>query len=182
MARRNKESNDWTVSLLDIQSNDHVLEVGFGPGLSVRSAAKLASHGFVAGIDHSETMVREAGKVNSQEIQSGRIELKKADVSSIPYNDDTFDKVFAVNIIYLWPDLAKTVQELRRVMRPGGLLALYLAPLELVDKLGLRRSSLFTIHEVDDVVRVLRNAGFTNTAVGTRVLTDGTARCVLATK
>ena len=38
MARQNKESNDWTVSLLNIQPNDHVLEVGFGPGLAIKSA------------------------------------------------------------------------------------------------------------------------------------------------
>lgn len=178
MAGQNKESNDWTVSLLDIQPNDHVLEVGFGPGLAIKSAAQLASDGFVAGIDFSETMVKQASKLNFQGIESGRIELKNADVSSIPYNSEAFDKVFAVNIIYLWPDLVSTVQELRRVLRPGGLLALYLAPLELVNKLGLRRSRLFTIHEVDDVVRVLREAGFTNTRVETKVLGDGTARCV----
>jgi len=176
------ESNDWTVSLLDIQPNDRVLEVGFGPGLAVRSAAKLASQGFVAGIDHSETMVREAGKLNAQGIQSGRIELKKADVSSIPYNDDSFDKVFAVNVIYLWPDLEKTVRELGRVLRPGGLLALYLAPRELIDKLALGRSPLFTIYAADDVVQVLRDARFTNIAVETRTLPEGIARCVLARK
>src|SRR5437899_9533240 len=37
LARRNKEANDWTVSLLDIQPTDRVLEIGFGPGLAVRS-------------------------------------------------------------------------------------------------------------------------------------------------
>ncbi len=182
LARGNKESNDWTVSLLGIQPKDHVLEVGFGPGMAINSAAKLASDGFVAGIDHSETMVKQASKLNSQGIESGRIELEKADVSSIPYSDETFDKVFAVNIIYLWPDLASPVQQLRRVMRPGGLLALYLAPLELVDKLGLRRSPLFTIHEVDDVLGTLRRAGFTNVRVETKVLSDGTAKCVLTRK
>ena len=182
MARRNAESNDWTVSLLDIQPRDRVLEVGFGPGLAIRSAAGRASDGFVAGVDHSETMLREASELNSQGIQTGRIELRKADASSIPYDEGTFDKVLAVNVIYLWPDLARTVRELRRVMRPGGLLALYLAPLERIDELGLRRSPLFTIHGVDDVVRVLLGAGFANPRVETRVLRDGTARCVLARK
>ena len=182
MARGNQESNEWTLSLLEIQPYDHVLEVGFGPGQSIRSAAERASHGFVAGIDHSETMVREASKLNSQAIQSGRVELKRADVSSIPYTDDVFDKVFAVNVIYLWPDVAKPVRELRRVLKPGGLLALYLAPLELVDKLGLRRSPLFTIHGPDDVIEVLRNAGFIHPEVETKALRDGTAKCVLARK
>ncbi len=182
LARGNIESNDWTVSLLGIQPKDRVLEVGFGPGLAIKSAGELASEGWVAGIDHSETMVKQASKLNSRAIEGGRIELRRADVSSMPYNDEAFDKVFAVNIIYLWPDLESPVKELRRVMRPGGLLALYLAPLELVDKLGLRRSPLFTIHGVDDVFGALREADFTDVRVETKVLSDGTAKCVLTSK
>jgi len=51
-----------------------------------------------------------------------------------------------------------------------------------VDKLGLRRSPLFTIHGPDDVIEVLRNAGFIHPEVETKALRDGTAKCVLARK
>src|SRR5438093_13726255 len=81
MARGNQESNQWTLSLLEIQPYDHVLEVGFGPGQSIRSAAERASHGFVTRVHHSETMVRDAGKLNSPPIQSGPVQLKRADIA-----------------------------------------------------------------------------------------------------
>ena len=182
MARQNKESNDWTISLLNVQPDDHVLEVGFGPGLAIKSVSQIASKGFVAGIDFSRAMVQQASKLNASEVKAGRVELRNADVYSIPYDDDSFGKVFAVNVIYLWPNLPSVVSELKRVMKTGGILALYAAPIELVDKMGLRKSLLFTIHKLDDVAGALNKAGFAKVWVETEALSIGTANCVLAEK
>ncbi len=182
MARQNKESNDWTISLLNIQAEDHVLEVGFGPGVAIKSVSQMTTKGFVAGIDFSKAMVQQASKLNQSEIKSGRVELKIADVSSIPYDGESFDKIFAVNVIYLWPNLPSVVNELKRVMKTGGILALYAAPIELVDKMGLRKSLLFTIHKLDDVAGALNEAGFAKVWVETEALSIGTANCVLAEK
>ena len=55
--RSNIERNRWTVGLLDIQETDHVLELGFGPGLAIEQVARLATKGRVVGIDHSALMV-----------------------------------------------------------------------------------------------------------------------------
>lgn len=71
MARQNKESNDWTVSLLDVLPTDRILEVGFGPGAAVKSVAELTPEGFVAGIDFSETMVQQAGRLNAAGVAAG---------------------------------------------------------------------------------------------------------------
>jgi len=51
--RSNIERNRWTVDLLQIGETDAVLEIGFGPGLSVAHVARLAPRGRVLGIDHS---------------------------------------------------------------------------------------------------------------------------------
>lgn len=67
-------------------------------------------------------------------------------------------------------------------MKPKGILALYMAPPEMMDKLGVRRSPLFTLYDVDDVVRVLEEAGFGEVSVKTEALAVGTASCVLAKK
>ncbi len=186
MARQNKESNDWTISLLHIKPDDHVLEVGFGPGVAIKSVSEQATRGFVAGIDFSKAMVQQASRLNAVEIKEGRVELKNADVLSIPYNDDSFDKIFAVNVIYLWPDLPSVVNELKRVMKSGGILALYAASLELVVKMGLRKSPLFTIHKLDDVTAALNESGFTKVWIETETfssgLSSGKVNCVLAEK
>ncbi len=186
MARQNKESNDWTISLLNVQAEDHVLEVGFGPGAAIKSVSQMASKGFVAGIDFSGTMVQQASKLNQSEIKSGRVELKIADVSSIPYDGDSFDKIFAVNVIYLWPDLLSTMKELKRVMKPGGILALYAASLKMVEKMGLRQSPLFTIHKTDDITKALEKAGFAKVWMEKETLNEafssGEVICVLGEK
>src|SRR5678816_1773756 len=91
MARGNVYEARWTVSLLDLQPESRVLEIGFGPGVSTHHAAEIAANGFVAGIDHSESMVRAARKRNAAGIQAGRIELKQGDVASLPYPAASFD-------------------------------------------------------------------------------------------
>lgn len=182
MGRQNKESNDWTISLLDIKPDDRVLEVGFGPGLAIQSAVQMASNGFVAGIDFSQAMLQQANKLNIVKIKEGRIELKNADVRAIPYNEDSFNKVFAVNVIYLWPDLPVVLKELKRVMKSGGILALYFASLDLVDKMGFRQSPLFTIHNPNKVADALNGAGFTRVWIETSTLSNDTVNCVLAAK
>lgn len=126
MARLNRERNAWTVELLDVQPADHVLEVGFGPGLAIEQVAELAVDGFVAGIDHSETMVRQAGKRNATAISDGRVELRRSSASSLPYADAVFDKVYAVNS--MWPEAIDSLREMHRVLKTGGLVAIALQP------------------------------------------------------
>ena len=46
----------------------------------------------------------------------------------MPYQDDQFDKVFAINCAQFWKDSAKTLTEVRRVTKPGGWLALAVQP------------------------------------------------------
>jgi ubiquinone/menaquinone biosynthesis C-methylase UbiE len=58
MARMSVKLNAWAVSKLDVQPDDHVLEVGFGPRLALQKIAEQAPQWWVAGIDPSNVMVR----------------------------------------------------------------------------------------------------------------------------
>lgn len=66
MARNNRERNEWVVSLMEVQPNDRILEIGFGPGVAIEKLSYLVTTGFVAGIDASEIMVRQARKRNAR--------------------------------------------------------------------------------------------------------------------
>ena len=61
----NRKRNSWVVSLLDVQPDDRVLEIGFGPGLAILELSRIAHEGYVCGIDHSELMVRRRGGVTA---------------------------------------------------------------------------------------------------------------------
>ena len=67
------------VALLDVQPQDHILEIGFGPGLVIRELARRATDGFVLGIDRSEVMVRQAAVRNRRcRPRSSRVATRSA--------------------------------------------------------------------------------------------------------
>jgi SAM-dependent methyltransferase len=96
---KNRERNAWTISMLNIQPDDQVLEIGFGPGQALQEVAKLAPNGFVAGIDLSDEMVAQASKRNAVAIRSGRVLLQQGSEAPLPFEDSKFNKAFAVNSI-----------------------------------------------------------------------------------
>ena len=71
----NRRRSLFTLELLDIRPDDHVFEIGFGPGLSTARAAQLASLGKVVGMDHSELMLAQAKRRNAAAIRASRVEL-----------------------------------------------------------------------------------------------------------
>jgi ubiquinone/menaquinone biosynthesis C-methylase UbiE len=122
MARMNEECGAWVTELLEIGPNESVLEVGFGPGVVIQRLSNLA--GYVAGIDPSQEMVRQAGARNAKAIGSGRVDLRQGLAESLPFDDDTFGKAIAINSMHVWPDAAAGLREIRRVLKPGGRIGL----------------------------------------------------------
>jgi ubiquinone/menaquinone biosynthesis C-methylase UbiE len=137
MARTNQQCAGWVIDLLDIQPNDRVLEVGFGPGVGIQLLARSASAGYVAGVDYSEEMVDQATARNVKVIESGRVDLRLGSVESLPFEDNTFDKTLAINSMQVWPDTVAGLREMRRVIRSGGRIALAFTPYSGQPKSGL---------------------------------------------
>ena len=118
------EMTDWGLSHIAIGKNDTILDVGCGGGGTIRKLATMAAGGKVHGIDYSEESVRISTKSNRKLIEAGRVEIRHGSVSSLPYPDDVFDLVTAVESHYFWPDLANDMREIWRVLKPGGMLML----------------------------------------------------------
>jgi ubiquinone/menaquinone biosynthesis C-methylase UbiE len=97
MARMNQQCAAWVIDLLNIQSHERVLEVGFGPGVGIQLLARAASAGYVAGVDASEAMVEQATARNVQAIECGRVDLRHGSVERLLFADHTFDKALAMN-------------------------------------------------------------------------------------
>lgn len=130
MAHRpsNRERNWRTLELLDIRPQHRVLEIGFGPGVALAWAAERARHGHVAGIDHSERMLRMAARRNAAAIAAGRVELYLASVETMPVFVQRFDKAYAVNVHQFWSDAEAMLACIAAVLRPGATLALTVQP------------------------------------------------------
>jgi len=128
MARTNRRCAVWVVDLLCIQPNDRVLEVGFGPGVGIELLSKAVPTGYVAGVDASMEMVDQATARNAQAIESGRVELRHGCAENIPFEDNTFDKILAINSMQVWPDVVAGLREMQRVLKAGGKIALGFTP------------------------------------------------------
>jgi len=127
MAWEHRALTNWAIGFMDIRSTDHVLDVGCGPGMAIKLMSITTVDGFVAGVDHSEIMVQQALKRNAAFVQAGLVEIKHGDVSALPYDDESFDKIIAVETFYFWPEHVASLREVLRVMKPGGSMALAMA-------------------------------------------------------
>jgi len=120
-AQGHKPLTRWAIEFLDVQPTDRVLDIGCGGGMAIKRLAQVTVEGFVAGVDYSENMVQQALRRNAAAVRAGRVEIRHGNVAALPYDDESFDKVIAVETFYFWPDKVANLREVRRVMRPGGL-------------------------------------------------------------
>ena len=161
MSERTTIDAEWTVSLLNIQPKSRILEIGFGGGVSTQLASKYAPRGFVAGIDHSITMVQVARKRNADAIKTGHMELNQGDAASVPYPDESFDIVFSLHSIYFWNNPVECLGGFRRVLKPGGLLAITIQPKNKWQKERID-SPAMTLFFGNQIGEMFSSAGFQN--------------------
>ncbi|MGE0542550.1 MAG: class I SAM-dependent methyltransferase [Dehalococcoidia bacterium] len=184
MAAANAGMNRFTVQLMEVQPDDRILEIGFGPGNLIRRLAEGTSCATVAGVDPSDVMLAQASKRNAAAIDDGRVQLQTGTISSLPYPDAGFTKVCSVNTIYFWPDPASDLREVHRVLQPGG--RCYLT-FRVKHRAGRRPTVRVTRDGIADepvaqTVAALRAAGFTGIRSKMRRFLFVTAMCLVAEK
>jgi SAM-dependent methyltransferase len=180
MARANAALNSWTLSLLDLQPADRVLELGCGPGYALRQAAELASEGLIGGIDHSPAALRQARSRNRAAIRAGRVELRQGDVSEpLPYESACFDAAYAVQLLYFLSDPLPVLRELRRVLRPDGRLAMSVRAAETLAQSRFAQGEVYTLWSEAEIEAWFRDAGFSSARVEHASFKRGPAICVL---
>jgi SAM-dependent methyltransferase len=169
----NRRRNAWAVALLEVERDDRVLEIGFGPGIAIRELARLAPDGHVCGLDHSEVMVRQAARRNADGVRRGRVELRLGSVERVPAFEVPFDKILAVNALQFWDQPVEPLRELRRVLRSGGRIAIAFQPR------GPGASDHAARTRGQQIATALRDAGFSHVRLQTLKLKPAVV-CALA--
>lgn len=160
-------TNDKALALLELKQGDRVLDVDCGHGRTIKRAAEtVGGDGFVGGIDASEAMLRIATRRCQRLIDAGRAQLTLADSASIPYPDESFDKVVTVHTLYFWNDPRRHLRELHRVLRPEGRLVVGFHPRGMVTTRSCPES-VYTLYEVGEVGSLLREVDFTDVSFQT---------------
>ncbi|PID94218.1 MAG: methyltransferase type 11 [Bacteroidetes bacterium] len=93
-----------------------VLEVGTGTGLIAKKIADRVQH--VEATDFSEEMIATAQKT----AYPSNIHFSCANIFKLPFDNQTFDVVVASNMLHIIPEPEKAMTEIKRVLKPNGLL------------------------------------------------------------
>ncbi|HEY3230135.1 MAG TPA: class I SAM-dependent methyltransferase [Roseiflexaceae bacterium] len=112
---------------------------------------------------------------NAAAIRAGRVDLRHGSAAALPYRDNTFDKAFAVNSMHHWPDTTAGLSELRRVLKPGGLVAITEQPRGAVDEAAVREIA-------EKLMAKLSAAGFRQIRMEFRPMRRATSTCALGVK
>ena len=98
-----------------------LLDVGCGPGTITMDLARLIAPGVATGCDSAPTVLAEA-RLAAEDAGVGAV-FELADVSALPYADGNFDVVHAHQVLQHLADPVGALREMRRVCRPGGIIA-----------------------------------------------------------
>jgi arsenite methyltransferase len=103
---------------LALREGERVLDVGSGPGLlAYEMAASVGPKGRVCGIDISDDMLAMSRKRCTGQPWT---EFRRADATSLPYPDDSFDAAASTQVYEYVKDVPVALAGLYRVVRPGG--------------------------------------------------------------
>jgi len=102
---------------MQLAPTDNVLDVGCGAGWLSRMLAERVPEGRVVGMDISDEMIRRA---RSASVDIDNLMFVVGEVDEIPWEAGFFTKAVSVESAYYWPDPARGLREIFRVLREGG--------------------------------------------------------------
>jgi len=160
MNEGNKPLYDLTFSSMNLSDGDTVLEIGFGNGFHFTEFLSLKNNLTLYGIDYSKEMVDQATTANRELIKSGQIFLAEGSSNRLPYEDQTFDKVFCNMVIYFWKDPREHLKEIYRVLKLDGKFYTGMRTKKSMQELPFTQYG-FNLYSVDEWEAIVKSHGFT---------------------
>ncbi|TAN20619.1 MAG: methyltransferase domain-containing protein [Acidobacteria bacterium] len=118
MARHHRAITERMFARIGFAPGDRVLDLGCGSGWATRLAAeRVGPQGLAVGVDVSDAMIAQAADAESP-LHNTRFVASPAD--HIPWSNNFFRSVFSVESFYYYPDPRAVLDELKRVLVPGG--------------------------------------------------------------
>lgn len=159
MANETAADNARAIAMLDVQSDDRVLDVGTGHGRSLGAISALASNGVTTGIDTSGVMLAIAEKRNRALIRKGLVGLQRASSDDLPLETASFDKAMAIHTLYFWQPAEPHLKSIARVLRPRGRFVLGFRPADDTAVTEQFPANVYTFRTIAEVEAALATAG-----------------------
>lgn len=152
--------------LLSLSPGDGVLDVACGPGNFSREFAYVVGDtGLAVGIDASLPMIQRAvGDRRNTNVDN--LVFVRGDATELPFRKQSFDAVCCFAALHLFADPFEALDSMRRVLAPGGRIALFTTchgrsgPVRSIESLAARQGGLH-MFEQDELVTALEKRGFT---------------------
>lgn len=155
---------------LQLSPDDHLLEIGCGGGAFLELALERGCQ--ATAVDHSSEMVELARRNNRETIDEGRLQVKEAGAEALPFDDETFTCATIAKVLGLLTDPVAALEELHRVLEPGGRIVVEGSDPELRGTVAAPEplASRLTFYESDDLKEIAQEAGFEELEVVRRTL------------
>jgi SAM-dependent methyltransferase len=161
--RGNRPLIEATLDGVALAPSTRLLDVGFGGGLLLELAHRRGVRALV-GIDPSEEAVARL-RARARALADAEVRADVGVVEALPLADGSFDVVASTNTVYFWPDPARALAELHRVLRPGGLLTLGYSSADKLRRFGSITRHGFRFHDDAALVGAAAGAGFADIRV-----------------
>lgn len=159
MNEGNKFINELSYKALSLQEWDNILEIGPGNGAFVSELIEPFEYVGYTGLDYSEEMVEEAKKQNANLISRGRVRFMQGDLAEMNFKNNAFNKIITVNTLYFWPEPAKNLGELHRILADDGKLIIGIRPKRNMVNLPITEFG-FTMYSKEEVISFLEAGNF----------------------
>jgi ubiquinone/menaquinone biosynthesis C-methylase UbiE len=170
----------WAAKLIELSElapGEQVLDVACGTGIVARLAAKhVGSSGRITGLDLNPRMLAVARSASSD--TKPEIEWREGSAMDLPFEENTFDAVFCQFSLQYFPDRRHALQQMRRVLKPGGRVLLNLPrPIQYWPSTAILAKALdrhigsevsemmnapFTLGDKEELRTLVADAGFSN--------------------
>lgn len=176
MANENKALNQWAIRRLDLTDGENILEIGYGPGYSIKHMLKHYQDLHIDGLDASSTMQEQAQSRVSKRAKDKQVRLYVGKIEKTRLPGEQYDKVLSVNNFTIWDDPKTGLLNLYHTLKPGGTLVIVMQPRE------KGADAKRTKEMGENILNDLQFAGFDQFSIEYEQIRPTLAVCVTAKK
>jgi ubiquinone/menaquinone biosynthesis C-methylase UbiE len=160
---RRSEDSQVACDVAAVSRGDHIVDIGCGSGVTVRSALKRGAT--VTGVDPAPVMLRVARLTTWRPSWRHHATWKQGTAESLPVADACADAAWSLATVHHWDDVDAGLAEVERVLKPGGTFV----AMEGVRVVGAtdHRSHGWTRSQADVFAEAMRSHGFTDVEIDT---------------
>ncbi len=148
-----------TILYLELKPDDVILEIGHGNALHLADIFNLAPSLKYSGLDISLDMKKEAERINENFVKNDQAAFFHYEGQSFPFEEAVFDKILTVNTLYFWENPSATLNEIYRVLKPGGLCNITYSHKDFMKNLPFTEFG-FQLYNDEDVLTLIEKSKF----------------------